>query len=145
MAKWWMPICIHLISVKFRHAHQHKAWCRETEQCWLLCHRYLVPPDNTNILHWLRAFLRYCICIWCQQFVMRFIQWFMWLGLKRVLILLPGYPTFITRRVPGYSLQWISSLTNTAGLPTSTFFVYFVREIMKKYVSTCVLNKIRRT
>ena len=28
-------------------------------------------------------------------------------------------------RVPGYSLQWISSLTNTAGLPTSTFFVYF--------------------
>ena len=25
------------------------------------------------------------------------------LGLKRVLILLPGYPTLITRRVPGYS------------------------------------------
>ena len=27
------------------------------------------------------------------------------LGLKRVLILLPGYPTFITRRVPEYLLQ----------------------------------------
>ena len=27
------------------------------------------------------------------------------LGLKRVLNLLPGYPTLITRRVPGYSLQ----------------------------------------
>ena len=66
------------------------------------------------------------------------------LGLKRVLILLPGYPTLTTRRVPGYSLQWISSLTNTAGLPTSTFFVYFVREIMKKYGSTYVLNKILR-
>ena len=26
-------------------------------------------------------------------------------GLKRVLFLLPGYPTFITRRVPGYLLQ----------------------------------------
>ena len=30
----------------------------------------------------------------------------------------------------------------TAGLPTSTFFLYFVRDIMKKYVSTCVINKI---
>ena len=66
------------------------------------------------------------------------------LGLKRVLNLLPGYPTLITRRVPGYSLQWISSLTNAARLPTSTFFVYFIREIMKKYVSACVLNNIRR-
>ena len=28
-----------------------------------------------------------------------------WIGLKRVLNLLPGYPTLITRRVPGYSLQ----------------------------------------
>ena len=63
------------------------------------------------------------------------------LGLKGVLILLPGYPTPITRRVPGYLLQRILSLTNAAGLPTSTFFVYFVREIMKKYVSTCVLIK----
>ena len=34
------------------------------------------------------------------------------------------------------------TLYYTAGLPTSTFFVYFVRDIMKKYVSTCVLNKI---
>ena len=66
------------------------------------------------------------------------------LGLKRVLFFLPGYLTFITRRVPGYLLQSISSLTNTAGLPTSTFFMYFVREIMKKYESTCVLNKICR-
>ena len=144
MTKWWTPICIHSISVKFRHVHQHKARCRERDQCWLLCHLYFVPSDKTNILHWLHIFLRCCICIWCQRFVMWFIQWFMWLGLKRVLILLPGYLTFITRRVPGYLLQWISSLTNTAGLPTSTFFVYFVCEIMKKYVSTCVLNKIRR-
>ena len=34
------------------------------------------------------------------------------------------------------------TLYYTAGLPTSTFFLYFVRGIMKKYVSTCVLNKI---
>ena len=33
------------------------------------------------------------------------------------------------------------TLYYTAGLPTSTFFVYFVCD-MKKYVSTCVLNKI---
>ena len=45
-------------------------------------------------------------------------------------------PERITRRVLGYLLQWISSLTNTAGLPISTFFVYFIREIMKKYVSS---------
>ena len=34
------------------------------------------------------------------------------------------------------------NLTSTAGQPTSTFFAYFVREIMMNYASTCILNKI---
>ena len=55
--------------------------------------------------------------------------------------LLPGYPSLITRRVPEYSLcvQWISSLSNAARLPTSTFFLYFEREIKNKYVSTSIV------
>ena len=89
---------------------------------------FFVPPGTHH------CWLDRGSMIWeaCQHFS---------LGLKRVLILLPGYPTLTTRRVPGYLLQWILSLTNTAGLPTSTFFMYCVHEIMNKYVSTCVLIK----